>query len=326
MAVKIDLHCHLDGSLPLYAVRGLAAEQGVSVPGNEQELLSLLQAGEQCDNLKEYLERFELPLKCLASEWAFEEAVYAVLEDASRENVKYLELRFAPLLSVSDELGGRNIVEACIRGCRRAEITLGIRGNLILCGMRHMPAAENIKVVKLARELLGAGVCAIDLAGDETAYPVSLHSQMFEQARRWQVPITIHAGECGSAESVRQAVALGADRIGHGIAMRHDRSLMEEVRKRKIGIEMCPVSNRQTKAVLSMEEYPFADFLAKQILVTVNTDNRTVSNTTIEREYELLSEHFEMNDEIGRRLTLNAVEMAFADDDTKHWLLTMDEK
>lgn len=308
---KYDLHCHLDGSLSAAAIKKLAAETGRELPDLEQ-LKRQLQVSDHCQSLKEYLAKFELPLSCLITAHNFKTAVLEVLKVASRENVVYMELRFAPLLSVHDHLSCREIIESAVAGIEEGRKSYGIRSSLIICGMRHLPPADNIELVKTAREFLGAGVCAMDLAGDEMNYPVKLHSEMFQLAKKLKMPFTIHAGECGSSQSIWDAIELGATRIGHGIAARSDHQLKRYCADKKIPLEMCPSSNIQTKAVNSMADYPFLEFLEAGMHVTVNTDNRVVSNTSITKELELLKEHFHITVTDMEMLMNYAAEAAFA--------------
>lgn len=308
---KYDLHCHLDGSLSLAAIRKLAAYSGIELPESQDALRVLLQAEQDCQSLREYLEKFELPLSCLTDRECFKTAVSDLMGDAAAENVIYIEIRFAPLLSVRQDLTCRQIIEGALDGLEEGKRKYGIDGNLILCGMRHMPADVNAELAKTAREYLGCGVAALDLAGDEAGFPVMQQRAMFEEAAKLGIPFTIHAGECGSAESVRDALALGAGRIGHGIAVWKDRNLMRECAKRGIALEMCPSSNLQTKAVESLKDYPFQEFLDAGIPVTVNTDNRTVSGTTITRELELLQQYFHITYHDMEMLMENSKRAAF---------------
>lgn len=319
--IKLDLHCHLDGSIPLDGIRSLAQIAGVEIPESKEQLKKLLQAPEDCKSLAEYLKRFELPLSCLISEESFKEAAYQVMRQAAGENVKYMELRFAPLLSATQELSARKIVESALEGIKKAEEEFEIKGNLILCAMRHMPWEKNIEVVRLVREYLGAGVCALDLAGDEAAFPVMQQKEIFQEASKYKVPFTIHAGECNSAQSVEDAISLGAERIGHGIAMIHNPELRKVCRRNRIGVEMCPVSNLQTKAVSSIQEYPFRQFWNEGVLVTVNTDNRTVSDTNIEKELNVLEKNGQLDQSQRKQLMRNSIEVSFAEDAIKEWLL-----
>ncbi len=237
------------------------------------------------------------------------------------EHTIYMEIRFAPLLSAAEGLTSRQIVESVLRGLKKAEESFQIKGNIILCAMRHMPWEKNMEIVELAREYLGQGVCAIDLAGDEAAFPVLGQKRVFEEAARLGIPFTIHAGECSSAESIQNAVELGAKRIGHGIAMAGNKDAIRLCRQREIGIEMCPTSNLQTKAVPSMGQYPFREFWEEGLLVTVNTDNRTVSGTTVTQELEALEQAGYLLPEERKQLMQNAAKASFADNAVKDWML-----
>lgn len=307
---KYDLHCHLDGSLSTVTIRKLAEEIGKDLP-DETELVKLLQVQPNCTSLKEYLTKFELPLSCLVTKESFRIAVRELLKDAARENVVYMEIRFAPLLSVHEKLSAREIIEGALEGLKDGATLYGVECRLILCGMRHMDVSQNIELVKLAREYLGSGVCAVDLAGDEASFPVKTQTEMFRIAKAVGMPFTIHAGECGSAESIWDAIDLGAVRIGHGIAARKDPELMRYCAEHGICFEMCPISNLQTHAVHSMEEYPLLQFLEAGIPVTVNTDNRTVSDTTITKELELVQEYYKLTYGDLEQLMKNAKAVVF---------------
>ena len=175
----IDLHCHLDGSLSPGCIRALAKTAGITLPDSEEGLRSCLQVEPGCRSLKEYLEKFGLPLSCLISEESFETAAYDVMAQGAGEHTIYMEIRFAPLLSAAEGLSSRQIVESVLRGLKKAEEAFQIKGNIILCAMRHMPWEKNMEIVELAREYLGQGVCDIDLAGDEAAFKVLGQKQVF---------------------------------------------------------------------------------------------------------------------------------------------------
>lgn len=307
---KYDLHCHLDGSLSAVTIRKLAEAVGKDLP-DEAELIRMLQVSPDCISLKEYLTKFDLPLSCLVTKENFKTAVRELLRDAAQENVVYMEIRFAPLSSVNDKLSARDIIEGALEGLQDGKELYGVDGGLILCGMRHMDVKENVVLVKLAREYLGAGVCAVDLAGDEVSFPVKTQAEMFETAVKLDMPITIHAGECGSADSIWDALNLGATRIGHGIAARKDAQLRQYCANHQICFEMCPSSNLQTHAVESMKEYPLLQFLDAGIPVTVNTDSRTVSDTTITKELDLLKEYYKLTYSDMEKLMENARISAF---------------
>lgn len=308
---KIELHCHLDGSLsPDFFRKRLGRDV------EEREL----QVSEDCRNLSEYLDKFRLPLACLRDEEGLRSAGYDILRTMSAENVRYAEIRFAPLSCVTPEMGVRRSIEALLEGLERGREEFGVAYQVIVCAMRHQSDEENYGMFQTAREFLGAGVCAADLAGAEAQYPMSEFMELFGRVRKLGLPFTIHAGECGSAENIADSVAAGALRIGHGIAMRGRRDIQELVKKKGIGIEMCPVSNLQTKAVNSPAEYPLREFLDRGLSVTINTDNRTVSATSMTRELEFVQRVYGVSDEEILLCMRNAVRVSFAGDAMKEKL------
>lgn len=309
---KIDLHCHLDGSLSRTCIETLL---GKSVDPH------MLEADPHCRNLAEYLVKFDIPLQCLRTAEGLEAGAYDFMRTISSDRICYVEVRFAPLLSVNTDLNARDVIESVLKGLDRGKREFGIEYGVIICAMRHMGEEENTGILKLAREYLGSGVCAADLAGNEAAFPMAQFTNLFSQVKRWGMPFTIHAGECGSAENIKEAAACGAARIGHGIAMSGRTDVMEICREKRIGIEMCPISNMQTKAVQDIAAYPMKEFIQNGLLVTLNTDNRTVSHTSIEKEIQFIQDHFSISDEQVVGMMKNAVESAFAPDSVKHSLL-----
>ena len=309
---KIDLHCHLDGSLSLGTINKLIKLENLEIDTNNLE--EKLRVDDSCTDLAMYLQKFELPLKLLKTPKSFEIAVYDLLKEVASENMIYTEIRFAPFLSATTTKEAKEIVGSAIIGLNKAKEDFGIEANLILCCMRHQDEETNLKVLDVANEFLNKGVCAIDIAGDEARFPMSLFENIFNKAKEEHIPFTIHAGETGSFENVKQAVKFGAKRIGHGIAIMNDKEALELCLENKIGIEMCPTSNRQTRAIDDMKDYPYGYFMEKGLLVTLNTDNRTVSNTTINKEIDLLSFYGEVD---YMKCLENAVEVSFASDEVK---------
>ncbi len=308
---KIELHCHLDGSLSRDFV-----EKRLGRPVREEEL----GVSDDCKSLAEYLEKFDLPGRCIMDEEGLEEAAYDVLRSMRQENVCYGEIRFAPLLSETDSMSCRQVIEATLRGLEKGKEEFGIEYGLITCAMRHHSIEENRRMLKVARDYLGQGVCGADLAGAEAPFPMSGFMDLFSEVKAMGMPFTIHAGECGDPKNIIDSVAVGAARVGHGIAMRGHKDLIRSMADKKIGVEMCPISNLQTKAVETMEDYPIREFLDAGVLVTVNTDNRTVSNTTLVKELEFIQKQYGVRDEEVLLLMKNAVDAAFADDAVKERL------
>ena len=187
--------------------------------------------------------------------------------------------------------------------------------------MRHHTEEESMEMIKAARKFLGKGLCAVDLAGNEAAFPMKNFEKLFANARELELPFTIHAGECGSVENVVDSVNAGARRIGHGIALKGNKEAMDLCREKKIGIEMCPISNMQTKAVADPADYPIREFLDAGLKVTLNTDNRMVSNSTLAKEIEFVQKNYGITDEEIWKMTENAIEVSFANDEVKQMLL-----
>lgn len=308
---KVELHCHLDGSL---SQEFIEKRLGRSVKKEE------LSVSDDCTSLAEYLEKFDMPCQCLKDEEGLEEAGYDVLKSMSREHVCYAEIRFAPLFSETESMSCKKAMEALIKGLERGKQDFAIEYGVIACAMRHIDEEENWRMIRAARELLGSGVCGADLAGAEASYPMSQFMNLFENTRKIGMPFTIHAGECGSVDNITDAVNVGAKRIGHGIAMRGHEDVIRELAEKKIGIEMCPISNLQTKAVSGLEFYPIREFLDHGVRVTVNTDNRTVSNTTMTKELEFIQKTYGVRDEEVLLLMRNAVDAAFTSDTVKEKL------
>ena len=308
---KVELHCHLDGSLS----RGfIESRLGRTVSPEE------LQVSENCTSLVEYLKKFSLPGQCIMDEKGLEEAGYDVLKSMRLENVRYAEIRFAPLLSETSSMNCRSVIEALLKGLDRGRADFGTGFGVITCAMRHHSQEDNSRMIKTAREYLGYGVCAADLAGAESMYPMSQFMELFQIARKLDMPFTIHAGECGSVQNVIDSVRAGAGRIGHGIALRGHYDIQRNLADHGAGIEMCPISNLQTKAVKSTAEYPLREFLDAGLKVSINTDNRTVSNTSLTKELKFIQNNYGIQDEEIRLLMKNAVDTAFASEDEKERL------
>lgn len=316
--IKLDLHCHLDGSLNIDSVFDSLKSQNQIY--ERAELEKRLKVEPTCTSLTEYLEKFDLPLQCLQTAEGLRNAAYELVRDASKENVRYIEVRFAPMLSVNANLNCKKVLESVIAGLESAGKEFGVYASAIVCAMRHHSVEQNMEMLRVARDFLGHGVCALDLAGDESGFPTHLFRELFAEARQLEMPFTIHSGECGSLENVREAIELGAKRMGHGIALEKSIELQMVCRNKRIGIEMCPTSNLQTRAVEDLKYYPLEQFVKENIPVSINTDNRTVSGTSLTQEIKFVMERLCQPEEVILQCTKNAIETAFASDDIKHEL------
>lgn len=306
---KIDLHCHLDGSM---------TKQGIEKILEREVSLSELQVSDNCKSLAEYLEKFDLPLECIQTPEGLTESAKEFLLSLQGDHIKYVEVRFAPQLSANQGMSCTKVMEAVLDGLKEAKEQCGIYYQVIACMMRHHSEEMNLAMLKECREFLGEGLCAVDLAGDEAGFPTRNFYESFRYAKNLDYPFTIHAGECGSTQSILDAVEMGAGRIGHGIAMKGNLEVQKLLAKKRIGVEMCPISNYQTKAVSPGEDYPIREFSKEGVLVTVNTDNRTVSNTSLGKEFTFLQKNFGIFDEEIYQYQKNALEVAFCDELMKH--------
>lgn len=312
---KVDLHVHLDGSVNPQTVLELAEKQGITLPKKTvNELKPYLEVNESCMTLSEYLNKFDLVAKVLQTKEALERVGYELVARAKEQNYKYIEVRFGPQLHRVKGLSVPEVIEAVIRGLTKGELTYRVKARAIVCCMRHQPTELNKEVVHAASTFLGKGLVGIDLAGDESAYPTYLFREVFQLANKYELPVTIHAGEASGSENIKEAVHnLGASRIGHGVRLKDDPSLFNEIIRRQIPLEMCPISNIQTKAASSWETYPIRDYFNQGVKITVHTDNITVSNTTLSKEFAVLMEHFDFSIKELNQLTMNAIDAAFLD-------------
>ena len=319
---KIELHCHLDGSLRPETIIDIAKDENISIPYYDiKNITKEVTAPEECKSLDEYLKRFEIPNLVMQSKQSLRRITYELLEDSAKENVKYIEVRFAPLLHITKGLSICEVIESVITGIKDAEEKFDIRGNIILCCMRFMSINKAFEVVKAGKEYLSKDVVAVDLCGAEGQGFCSKFIEPIALAREYGYRVTIHAGETGIGKNVLEAVELlGAERIGHGVFIKDCVEAYDMVKEKKITLEMCLTSNIQTKAIDTFENHPFYNFYNDGIKVTINTDNRTVSGTNMTKECEILFKYFNITFEDYKQIYYNSVDAAFADFETKKWL------
>ncbi|MCM3567314.1 adenosine deaminase [Neobacillus mesonae] len=320
---KIELHCHLDGSVRVETIIDIARKEGIPLPSfDKNELQKELIAPLECDSLDEYLKRFSLPNLVMQSKDSLRRITFELFKDAATENVKYLEVRFAPLLHTVKGLGVEEVIQSVIEGMREAENCYEIKGNIILSCMRTMSVESAFEVVEKGKKFLGKGAAAIDLCASEEEGFCKRFVEPILLAKEYGYRVTIHAGETGIGKNVLEAVELlGAERIGHGVFIKDCAEAYKIVKERQVVLEMCPTSNVQTKAVHQYAEHPIYKFHQDGIKVTINTDNRTVSDTTMAKEINLVNKEFNLSEEDYRQMYVNGVEASFADQETKEWCL-----
>ena len=310
---KTDLHVHLDGSLRIQTILELAEQQKVKLPGDSVEKLRpFVEVGEDCKSLVEYLKAFDDTLSVMQTYDALVRTAFELAEDAAKENVQYMEVRYSPILHQQKGLTLHAIVQAVLEGLAQAEKKYNIRTGVILCGMRHISPEISLKLADLTVAFKNKGVVGFDLAGAEEDFPAKRHKDAFGRVLANNINCTLHAGEAYGPESVHQAIHLcGAHRIGHGVRLVEDGDLLNYVNDHRIPLECCPSSNVQTKAVKRMADHPIRLFFDLGLRVTVNTDNRMVTNTTVSREYLVLHEQLGFSLEEIKELIIMGFKSAF---------------
>lgn len=309
---KIELHCHLDGSIPKATMEDLLGKKLTNAD---------ISVDMECQSLAEYLEKFNIPLQALTTKEALKQAGKDFLHNLTSDNVAYVEVRFAPLLHVHEHLSLQDVMESVLSGLLEGEKETGISFGLIACAMRHHAIEDSLLMFQEIRDYYKHGLVGVDLAGDEAAFSNRRFVDLFIQAKNLGYRYTIHAGEVNNVDEIQFALDAEANRVGHGIALGGHKEMMKRCRKKGLGIEMCPISNMHTKAVSNWSEYPLREFLAEGLLCTVNTDNRTVSNTSLQKEFEFLVDRFQLEKEEVDTLIKNAIMISFADDSKKEELL-----
>ena len=312
MSHVVELHLHLDGSLRPETVWELAKEQGVELPAKSaEEVKYKMEVPEDCTTLEESLERFDLPLLVLQRADAIERVTFELVEDLANEGVDYAEIRFAPQLSVNGGLTQDEVVEAAIRGAERGMKAYPQMG-LILCCMRGADnEALNMQTVETAKKYIGDVVCAVDIAGAEGLFPTENFAPVFAKAREYGVPMTLHAGEAAGPDSMKTALSFGTKRIGHGVAAINDPELIKRLIDENVTLEVCVTSNYHTKVVPAIRMHPIHKLLEAGVHVTVNSDNRTCSRTTLQKEKEVLKEELGFTDEEIEKMQEYAWEARF---------------
>jgi len=236
--------------------------------------------------------------------------------------VRYIEMRYAPVLNIRRGLSLEQAVEAPLRGLRRAERELGVRGRIIICALRAMPPSVSHELAELAVAYKHHGVAGFDLAGGEQGHPARLHARAFEYARCHDLACTCHAGEGDGAESVREAVHVcGVDRVGHATRLIEDTSLTDYCNDHRITLEICLTSNVQTHAARSYATHPFREYFDRGLNVVLNTDNRLMSGVTLTDEYVHAAESLDFTLDELSRVAINGFESAFLPHDERMRLI-----
>ncbi|PKN78326.1 MAG: adenosine deaminase [Candidatus Cloacimonetes bacterium HGW-Cloacimonetes-1] len=310
---KTDLHVHLDGSVRIETIIDLATKHNIKIPTMDPvELRKLVCVDDHCESLDDYLRGFHIVNLVLQDKEGLRRAAYELAEDAAKENVRYMEVRYSPILHTLQGLKLTEISQAVIDGLKLAEKEFKIKTGVIICGIRNMDPTTSLKLAELAIAFKNKGVIGFDLAGGEYNHPAKDHKDAFDLALKNNLNITIHAGEAYGPESIHQALHYcGTHRIGHGTRLVEDGDLLNYVNDHRIPLEICIKSNFHTKAVPDIRSHPVDFYIDYGLRVTLNTDNRTVSDTTVTDEYMIAIEQLGLDYPTVKYVILNGFKSAF---------------
>jgi adenosine deaminase len=320
---KVLLHEHLDGGLRPQTVLDLARATGyAALPTQDaKELAAWFHRGANRGSLPLYLEGFRHTIAVLQTRAALERVAFEFIEDMHRDGVVYAEVRFAPCFHRDRGLTDEAIVGAVLDGLRRGGEQYGVHWGLILCAMRDR--TDSLETAELAVDFRDRGVVGFDLAGEEAGHPPKKHAEAFAAIQRANFFSTLHAGEAFGVASIWQALQFcGAHRLGHATRLSDDMSIVkgrivklgtlaQYVLDRRIPLEMCLSSNVHTGSVPSLREHPFKLYFDRGFRVTLNTDDRLMSDTSMTKEFAIAVEEFDLTIDDLEKLTLNAIKSAF---------------
>ncbi len=318
---KVELHVHLDGALRLKTFLDLAkrlpSERRFPDSVDLRKAVSPSSGG----SLEEYLRSFRYTIAVLQTAEALERAAYELCEDAAKENVVYIEIRFGPLLHTEYGLSPRDVVQATLAGCARARGAFGIEARLLLTALRNETTERSMEVAQLAAQFRGRGVVGFDLAGPERGFPPTIHRAAIELAHDADVPVTLHAGENCCPEHIKEAIDLGAARIGHGVHLFKVPAVEQRVAELRIPLEVCPTSNLQVNGFMKRyADHPLKRYFDLGIPITLNTDNRLMSQVDLTHEYASVVRAFSFRRDDVKRIVLAGVDAAFASGSIKETL------
>lgn len=312
MLPKVELHLHLDCSLSYDVVRAL--RPSISEEIYRDEFI----APRRCTNLADFLKRAPKGFELMQTAEELRAVTADVFRQLQADNVIYAELRFAPLLHIAKGMTPESVVEIVDTATTEAMRATGIESRLILCTLRHFTSEQGMITAELVKKFRGSGVVALDLAGDEAGYPIQPQVAAYEFARANNLYRTAHAGEAAGAESVWETLRLlQPSRIGHGVRSSEDAALLDFLREQQIHLEVCPSSNLQTNVYREMAEHALDALYRAGLSVGISTDARTITDITLEQEYENMRNAFGWTNEEFLQCNLNAVEAAFIPDDLK---------
>ena len=290
---KVELHCHLDGSLRVPTILDLAKKDKVTlITSSSYKLSKLLVIGKTRGSLEDYIKRFDITLSVMQTPQALTRTAYELIEDVAKENVRYIEIRYSPILHKGKGMTMGESVEAVREGLKRGQKDFGVKSGIIVCGIRNISAATSLKLADLTVRYKNKGVVGFDLAGAEENFPAKDHQEAFYMILNNNINATIHAGEAYGPSSIHQAI--------HHCGAHH-----------RIALEVCLTSNWQTRSIRSLKYHPLKYYYDQGIRVTINTDNRLMSGTTLTKEFLLAHKLFGFKLYDFREMIIMAMKSAF---------------
>ena len=314
---KVELHIHLDCSLSYDVVKKL--DSTITYKNYLEKF-----RGISCECLKDYIKCADRAVKLMQNKNQLELVVKDLFCQLKKDNVIYVEIRFAPLLHINKGLSSYEVVKIVSERVKKESQKQNIYANLILCTLRHFSKKESLETVQLVKEFAGTNVVGFDIAADEAGFPLDNHIDSFNYARKNNIFTTAHAGEAKGAESVKETIEkLKTDRIGHGVRSIEDMDLLKKIKNQNIHLELCPTSNIVTKVYKSLKKHPIDEFYKNNLSISVNSDGRTISNTNLNYEYLLLHKNFNWQKKHFLKCNLNAIDASFASDKIKKELILL---
>jgi adenosine deaminase len=317
---KVELHRHLEGSLRLDTMLDVARQHGITIPADVLRLSTLVQVQEEDKfTFQNFLAKFNTLRLFYRSPDVINRITFEAIEDAAKDNVKYMELRFTPVaLSRAERFPLHDVIDWVMTSAQSAAEKCGVIVRLIASVNRHESTDLAEQVAWLAAEHIHDGLVALDLAGNEAEFPTRPFYGIFKEARQAGLHVTIHAGEWGPAINIKDAIEeLGAERIGHGVRVLEDRSVTALAQERGTAFEVCMTSNYQSGVVKSLETHPLMKMLEAGINLTINTDDPSISRITLSHEYHTACEELNMPQSTLRQRILAAAQAGFLAEDEK---------
>jgi len=326
---KVELHRHLEGSLRLDTMVDIARQHGIEIPADVLRLSTLVQVQEEDKfTFQNFLSKFNTLRMFYRSPDAIHRITREAIEDAAKDNVKYLELRFTPVaLSRAERFPIHDVIDWVMASSKEAAEKHGIIVKLIASVNRHESPDLAEQVAWLASEHIKDGIVALDLAGNEAEFKSEPFYGIFKEAKQAGLHVTIHAGEWGPAIHVKEAIEeLGAERVGHGVRILDDRAITALARERQTAFEVCITSNYQSGVVASLDAHPLMNMLNLGLNATINTDDPSISRITLSHEYYTACEDLHMPQRILRERIVAAAQAGFLPDNEKEQLVNQLKK